>query len=80
MGCAIAVTEENIRGIIRSEAGSTFDIDIALAWLAEQKEGWFLRDDRSIFDCHLFASETFAEMYKFTQDDQNSIMRHVESI
>ena len=80
MGYAIAITEENIRGVILSEAGSGFDLVAALAWLDEYKEGWFIRDETSVLDCHLFTPETFAIMYMFTDNDQNVLMRKIEQI
>jgi hypothetical protein len=80
MGYAIAITEENIRGVILSEAGSGFDLAAALDWLEEFKEGWFIRDESSVLDCHLFTPETFAVMYTFTDNDQGLLMRKVEQI
>lgn len=80
MGWAIAVTEENIHGIILSEGGSDFIVDAALKWLEEFKEGWFVRDESSVLDCHLFTVDVFNVMYAFTQNDEGLLMRHIESI
>jgi hypothetical protein len=80
MGYAIAITEENIRGVILSEAGPDFDINAALVWLEEFKEGWFVRDETSVLDCHYFTPETFAVMYIFTDNDQSVLMRKIEQI
>lgn len=73
----VAITEENLRRVIRSEAGPSFDLDIAMAWLEEHQEGWFLRDEGSPFDCQFFMPEVLKELYSFTNNDQNSLFRHV---
>lgn len=75
---AVAVTEENIRGVIRSEAGPNFDLEFALAWLEEHGEGWFLRDEESPLDCQFFMPLVFVEMYQFASSlDQASLFRQV---
>lgn len=74
---AVKITEDNIRGVIRSEAGKSFNLSIALSWLEEHEEGWFLRDESSPLDCEFFMPEVFAEMYAFTSDDKSSLIRHV---
>lgn len=74
---AVAITEDNIYGIIRSEAGSDFNLAVALDWLTEHGEGWFLRDPSTVLDCSFFATEIFLEMYKFTSNDQQSLLRAV---
>lgn len=75
---AVAITEDNIRGVICSEAGPGFDLDFALAWLEEHGEGWFLRDEESPLDCQFFMPLVFVEMYMFTSSlDSNSLFRQV---
>lgn len=77
---AIAITEENIKGVIRSEAGLDFDVEGAFNWLKEHGSGWFLRDDESPFDCQFFDSEVFEEIYKFNSIDDHSLFRKVYRI
>jgi len=77
---AMAITEENIRGIILSEAGPKYDLDVALAWLAEYEVGWFVRDPSTVLDCSFYTPEIFAEMYVFLFDDQTSIIRHIAQV
>lgn len=74
---AVAVTEDNIRGVIHSEAGPSFDVEWALTWLKVHEEGWFLRDEESSLDCQFFMPEVFEELYTFTSHDNNSLFRHV---
>lgn len=77
---AVEITEANIRGVICSEAGRAFDLDLALRWLEEHEGGWFLRDEGSPLDCHFFMPEVFAEMYAFTSFDDGAIFKHVVKI
>lgn len=77
---AIAITEDNIRGIILSEGGLKFDLDRSLMWLEEYKQGWFLRNEGSVFDCHFFAPEIFEEMYFFVKNDPEALIRHVKEV
>lgn len=78
---AVAITEENLRGVIRSEAGSNFDLEFALAWLEEHGEGWFLRDEESALDCQFFMPMVFVEMYQFVSSlDHTSLFRQVIKI
>jgi hypothetical protein len=77
---AIAITEENVRGVIQSEAGPSFDLEKALQWLEEHEEGWFLRDPSSPLDCEFFMPEVFNQMYIFLSMDQSSLIRRVEEI
>lgn len=74
---AVAITEDNLRGVIRSEAGPNFNLELALDWLKEYEEGWFLRDEESPFDCQFFTSEIFEEIYQFASPDNNSLFRRV---
>ena len=75
---AIAITEENIYGVIRSEAGPDFDIEYALNWLYEHEEGWFLRDEESELDCQFFEPDIFKEFYRFSSiQDTDSLLRQV---
>jgi len=73
----VAITEENIKGVIRSEAGLDFDLDYALDWLEEHGEGWFLRDEESPLDCQFFEPEVFKEFYIFSSMNDNSLFRQV---
>lgn len=78
---AVAINEANIRGVIHSEAGADFNLELALAWLKEHEEGWFLRDEESPLDCQFFMPEVFAEMYMFTSPiDSTSLFRQVIKI
>lgn len=77
---AIAITEENVRGIILSEAGSKYDVDGALHWLATYGEGWFVRDPSTVLDCSFYTPEIFEQMYTFISADEHSIMRHIEQV
>lgn len=78
---AVAITEDNIRGIIRSEAGLDFNLELALTWLEEHLEGWFLRDEGSPLDCHFFEPLVFVELYKFVSPhDHTSLLRQVIKI
>ena len=77
---AIAITEENIRGIILSEAGTKYDLDVALRWLEESEVGWFVRDPSTVLDCSFYTPEIFETMYAFTDYDQHSLMRKVTQI
>lgn len=77
---AVAITEENIRGIIRSEAGPAFNLDWSLDWLDENEEGWFLRDAESTFDCQFFRPEVFGEYYSFVEYDEKSVLQEVVKI
>lgn len=77
---AIAVTEENLKGVIRSEAGPNFDLEEALSWLKDHQFGWFVRDPGSPLDCELFMPEVFAEMYLFLSNDKESLIRRITKI
>jgi hypothetical protein len=74
---AIAITEENLRGVIHSEAGPSYDLETALSWLEDHEEGWFLRDPGSPLDCEFFMPEVFFEMYIFLSNDKESLIRRV---
>lgn len=76
---AIAITEDNLRGVILSEAGRNFDLKAALQWFDEYGEGWFLRDPESGFDCAFFMPDVFEEIYMFVSgnNDKSSLIRTV---
>jgi len=74
---AIAITEENLNGVIHSEAGWSYNLEAALQWLEEHEEGWFLRDPGSAFDCAFFESEVFGQIYTFLHSDAGSLIRPV---
>lgn len=74
---AVAITEDNLRGVILSEAGPGFDLDLALDWLKEYEEGWFLRDEESALDCQFMVPSIFKELYKFISSDNDSLFRQV---
>ena len=74
---AIAVTEENLRGVIASEAGSDYDLDQALAWLSFHEEGWFVRDEESSLDCYFFRPEAFEEAYAFSEYDEGVLISRI---
>lgn len=77
---AIAVTEDNLRGVILSEAGQDFDLEAALDWYKEHGGGWFLRDPGSPLDCAFFMREVFGTMYMFLSNDPDSLIRRVVQI
>lgn len=78
---AVAITEDNLHGVIRSEAGPDFNLEFALNWLMDHGEGWFLRDEESTFDCQFFEPEIFEEMYRFVSPlDETSLFRQVIKI
>ena len=74
---AIAITEDNIRGVIASEAGPNFDFITALQWLKEYEEGWFVRDEETAFDCKFFEPTIFLQIYAFTSNDDNDLIRNI---
>lgn len=77
---AVAITEENIRGVIQSEAGLNFNLEDALEWLEEHKEGWFVRDEETVLDCQFFEPNIFPMFYKFVSVDNHSLFRRVEQV
>jgi len=77
---AIAITEENLRGVIHSEAGLKFNLEMALQWLEEHGEGWFVRDPGSPFDCEFFMPEIFEELYMFLAPDRHALIRPVVQV
>lgn len=77
---AIALTENNIRGVIISEAGPGFNVDLALQWFKDHEEGWFIRDPESPLDCAFIMPEVFGEIYMFVSDDQSSLIRRIVKI
>ena len=78
---AVAVTEANIRTAIRSEAGRGFNLELALQWLEEHEDGWFIRDEGSTFDCMMFRPEVFEELYMFSDIDNNdAVFRKIVKI
>lgn len=76
---AIRVTEANIKSIILSEAGESYNVIDALKWLQEHGEGWFLRDEDSVLDCKFFRPEIFTVMYKFVDYDDGRLIHQVSS-
>lgn len=73
---AAAIVEENYQAIL-SEAGKAFDRDFLLKWVAEHKEGFFLRDEASELDCTLFIPKNFSQLYSFDRGDENAMFRIV---
>jgi len=75
---AIEITDENLRGVIHSEAGKDYNLADALKWYEEYGGGWFLRDPGSPFDCRFFMPEVFDQMYSFLSPlDTSSLIRPV---
>lgn len=72
----IAVKEENLSAIA-SEAGTSFNLDYARAWLIEHGSGYFLRDESSPLDCQFFEEIVFLEMYVFEHPDDGALFRRV---
>lgn len=77
---AIAITKDNIRGVIQSEAGLKFNLETALCWLEDHEEGWFVRDPESPLDCEFFMPEVFEEMYMFIANDYDSLIRRIVKV
>ena len=77
---AIAITEDNIKGVILSEAGLNYNVNTALRWLKDYGDGWFVRDPSSPFDCLFLTDEVFHQIYLFTNNDQHCVMRHIDEI
>jgi hypothetical protein len=73
----VKITEDNLRGVIRSEAGPNYDLDAALDWFNEHGEGWFLRDEETVLDCQFFVPDILTKFYKFTNVDDHSLFRRV---
>jgi len=76
-GYAIPITEENLRGVILSEAGPTYNLNRALDWFNEYGEGWFVREEGASLDCQFFMPEVFEEMYRFVSGDRGDLIRRV---
>lgn len=74
---AVKITEENLRGVILSEAGLNYNLEYALEWLEEHGDGWFLRDPESVLDCQFIVDTVFETLYQFTSVDDHSLFRHV---
>lgn len=75
---ACRISKENL-GAIASESPQ-FDRELTLQWLDEHKEGYFLRDDTSAFDCQYFETSIFLEIYMFEKGDEDALFRPVRRI
>lgn len=75
---ATEISEENYCAIL-SEAGGSFDRAFLLRWVAENKEGYFVRDPESPMDCILFTPENFFTLYHFQRGDIGVMFRAVET-
>jgi hypothetical protein len=73
---ATPVVEKNYQAIL-SEAGASFDRGFLEAWVAENGEGYFIRDASSPLDCCLFNLEDFSKLYVFERGDAESMFRRV---
>lgn len=77
---AVRVSPENMSAIA-SEAGRKFTRQFAEKWLEQHKQGYFLRDETSTFDCQLMVDTIFFEMYTFRYpNDESSLFRPVVKI
>ncbi len=74
---ATPIVEENYQAIL-SEAGGLFDRDFIERWVAENGEGFFLRDKSSSLDCNLFTKENFNQLYLFKDHSEVAVFRLVE--
>lgn len=73
---AVEIAKENYQAIL-SEAGSSFDRDFLESWVAENGEGFFLRDSTSPLDCYLFDRQKFLQLYSFERGDAGAMFRQV---
>lgn len=74
--CRISV--ENTQ-IIASE-NPTFNLDEFKVWLEVHEDGYFLRDEGSLFDCKYLAVEVFKELYAFEPGGESEIFRRITSL
>lgn len=72
------ISEENLN-VIASE-NPNFDMEEIVDWLNEHGEGYFLRDESSVFDCKYLAEAVFEQMYRFEHKDVDSLFRQVKKI
>ena len=73
---ACLITSENF-GAIRSE-NPKFNLEETKAWLETHGRGFFLRDERSAFDCHYLIDEIFFQFYEFDKFDQSDIFHRLK--
>lgn len=69
------ITPEN-KCVIRSEKPD-FDEVKFHEWLAKHGSGYFLRDERSPFDCQYFDEIAFDQMYIFEHGNVGALFRRV---
>jgi len=72
---ACLISSENF-GAIRSE-NPNFNLEETKAWLEQHGSGFFLRDERSAFDCHYLIDEVFYQFYAFDAFDPNDIFHRL---
>lgn len=63
-----AIISEGLYGIKREDA-----FEKICEFLKEHKEGYFLRDEESPFDCHLIESSIFKDLYLLRGPEKNVI-------
>lgn len=73
VACRMVV--ENL-GAIASEKPD-FNREEALQWIADNGEGYFIRDESSHLDCKYVDDQTFREMYMFADGDVHSLFRRI---
>jgi len=77
---AVYVTKDNYPAIL-SEAGRKFDRDFLERWVAQEGEGWFVRDKLSPkLDCCLFSDLEFFQLYMFSNGDADALFRQVTKL
>ena len=76
IACAAEIIEVNYDAIL-SEAAGSFDRAFLLAWVVENKEGFFLRDETSPLDCLLIPFDQFFTLYHFERGDVGAMFRRV---
>lgn len=75
---ACVLSEANLNAI--ASESPQFDRELTLQWLEEHREGYFLRDDSSPFDCQYFEPSVFLEIYQFESADTTALFRRVRRI
>lgn len=72
---ACKINRENQAAIISEHP--KFDLDEFEKWLRDHKDGYFVRDPSSPFDCRYFSELTFYEFYLFMPGNQDALFRQI---
>lgn len=76
---ATAVVNENYQAIL-SEAGISIDRAFIENWVAENGEGYFIRDTSSPLDCCLCTIDSFNKLYVFEKGDEAAMFRRISKV